>query len=62
MIGGADVVFWLGQRPDKYSVLFYDGCNVLECARDYRNKVSHQIFGAQEVSRSRLSACLYGPI
>ena len=29
MIGDADVLFWLGQCPDKYSVLFYDGCNIL---------------------------------
>ena len=43
MIGDADVVnFWLGQCPEKCSVLYYDGCNILECARDYNHKALHQ--------------------
>ena len=37
MIGGADAIkFWLGQCPDKCSVLYYDGRNVLDYARDYQ--------------------------
>ena len=42
MIGDADVLFWLGQCPNKYSVLFYDGCNIHDYARDYNDKALHQ--------------------
>ena len=43
MIGDADAVkFWLGQCPDKCSVLYYDGRNIHDYARDYKHKALHQ--------------------